>query len=65
MTTLRWGRPRLSSSMLPTTSLTAALMKGKIHFPPQDLLIMCTAHAEQAAIKCVEWALATFNQKGK
>ena len=26
---------------------------------------MCTAYAEQAAIQCVKWALATFNQQGE
>ena len=26
---------------------------------------MCTALAVQAAIKCLKWALATFNQQGR
>ena len=51
--------------MLPVRCLVAALIRGKIFFDPQNLLTMCTAHAEQAATKCVEWALDTFNQKGE
>lgn len=66
VTTLWWGMPQLAGSMLLVEYLTAALIRGNDIVPPShNLLTMCTANAEQAAIKCLKWALATFNQQGK
>ena len=56
---------QLASSMLPIASLIAALIRGKIYICLKNLVTMCTAHAGQAATRCVEWALDTFNQKSE
>ena len=52
------GHWQLSPQLVSCTEATAS-------FPPWNLLTMCTALAEQAAIKCLKWALATFNQQGR
>ena len=51
--------------MLPMAPLTAALITGDVFLKSQTLLTTRTAHAEQAATKCVKWALDAFNQKGE
>ena len=50
--------------MLPMAPLAAALITGEV-LTSQTLLTTRTAHAEQAATKCVKWALDAFNQKGE